>query len=194
MKVLLVEDDVPIGYALNALLVIHRYKPTWVKTAEDAKRFLTNERFDLLLFDIPLPDASGLELLTWCRASGVADPVLIITARDTVADCVQGLDLGADDYLAKPFEMPELLARMRALLRRHAAQKTAVWQVGMLTIDTARHTVSLHGNPVALSRREYAVLSVLARTPGNKRKSAATKTATRWMCMCTACAKKLAQR
>jgi DNA-binding response OmpR family regulator len=166
MKVLLVEDDAQVGQALQQVLSGHDYAATWVRTAEDAKRFLAAEEFDMLLFDIVLPGESGLALLTWARAQSIDSPILMLTARDGVTDRVMGLDSGADDYLAKPFALDELLSRMRALLRRRSPQKSAMWTVGDVAIDTARRQVSVRQQPVPLSKREYDLLLKLATTPG----------------------------
>jgi DNA-binding response OmpR family regulator len=166
MKVLLVEDDVQVGQALQHVLSGHAYAVTWVRSAEDAKRFLSAEEFDMLLFDIVLPGESGLTLLSWARVQSIDSPILMLTARDGVTDRVVGLDSGADDYLAKPFALDELLSRMRALLRRRSPQKSAIWTVGDVAIDTARRQVSVRQQPIALSKREYDLLMKLATTPG----------------------------
>jgi DNA-binding response OmpR family regulator len=118
MKVLLVEDDADLGANLRLVLQKQHYQITWVRSALDAKRFIAAEPFDLALFDIVLPGESGIHLLVWTRAQKHQLPILMLTARDSVADRVAGLDFGADDYLAKPFAIDELLSRMRALLRR----------------------------------------------------------------------------
>jgi DNA-binding response OmpR family regulator len=165
MKVLLVEDDVALGEALHEVLNANEFESTWVKTAEDAQRFLDDEVFDIHLFDIVLPGKCGLTLLKWCQSRGIHNPIMMLTARDGVTDRVIGLDSGADDYLGKPFAIEELLSRMRVLLRRQLQQKTAVWHFGALAIDTARHQVSLNQAVVALSKREYEILHKLAASP-----------------------------
>jgi DNA-binding response OmpR family regulator len=166
MKLLLTEDDVQLGEALQAILVFHGYVVTWVRSAEDAQRFIESEPFDLMLIDIVLPRMSGLDLLRWTRDRATESAVMILTARDAVLDRVLGLDSGADDYLPKPFATDELLSRIRALLRRRSSQKSSVWQVGPLTIETARRRVMIHGNVVNLSQREYDLLWRLASNPG----------------------------
>jgi DNA-binding response OmpR family regulator len=166
MNLLLVEDDVPLGGSLQQLLRGAGYPTVWVRTAIDAKRFLDSESFDLLLLDIVLPDESGLQVLQWLRARGLLTPIMMLTARDSVSDRVSGLDNGADDYLAKPFAVPELLSRVRALLRRQGNQRSAFWQIGAIEIDTARRKVSVGGDDVALSQREFDLLCVLAAEPG----------------------------
>ncbi len=166
MKLLLIEDDGELGDALRGLLISNGYAVTWVRSAETAQDFLGSEPFDLLLIDIVLPRLSGLDLLRWVRGRNGEVPVLMLTARDSISDRVSGLDSGADDYLAKPFATEELLSRIRALLRRRSAQKASVWQVGALVIDTARRSVTLRGQPVAVSPREYELLLRMARRPG----------------------------
>jgi DNA-binding response OmpR family regulator len=166
MKVLLVEDDAQLGDALREVLLQERYGVTWVRSAEDAQRFIASESFDLMLLDIVLPGLSGLELLAWTRAKDIDAFIIMLTARDTVMDRVIGLDSGADDYLAKPFAMEEMLSRARAVLRRQDAQRAAKWTVGDLTIDTARRTVFVGETRVPLARREYELLLRLAASPG----------------------------
>ena len=166
MKLLLPEDDAQLGEALQAILTAHGYVVTWVRSAEDAQRFIQSENFDLLLIDIVLPRMSGLDLLRWTRDRATESAIMMLTARDSVCDRVLGLDAGADDYLPKPFATDELLSRIRALLRRRSSQKSSVWQVGPLTIETARRRVTLDGITVNLSQREYELLWRLASNPG----------------------------
>jgi DNA-binding response OmpR family regulator len=167
MKVLLVEDDPQLGESLHGVLLAQGFASTWVRTAEDAQRFINSESFDIALLDIVLPGASGLDLLRRCRQDGHKLPVLMLTARDTVADRVNGLDMGADDYLPKPFAIEELLSRMRVLLRRSTMHRAADWQVGDLLISTHRHSVALSGTVLELSPREFDLLLILASTPGH---------------------------
>jgi DNA-binding response OmpR family regulator len=166
LKLLLTEDDEQLGEALQAILGANGYAVTWVRFAEDAQRFLDSEQFDLLLIDIVLPRMSGLELLRWTRNRATESAVMMLTARDSVFDRVLGLDAGADDYLPKPFATDELLSRLRALLRRRSSQKSSIWQVGALVIDTARRRVTVDGIAVNLSQREYELLWRLASNPG----------------------------
>lgn len=166
MKLLLVEDDQQLGDALRTVLAAQTYAVTWVRSAEDAQRFIASEDFDLLLFDIVLPRLSGLELLKWVRNRGCGSPIMMLTARDSVIDRVLGLDGGADDYLPKPFAMEELLSRCRVLLRRNGQQRAAVWNIGRLSIDTASRQVTMSELPVALSPREFDLLLRLAMSPG----------------------------
>jgi DNA-binding response OmpR family regulator len=166
MKLLLTEDDAQLGEALQGILVSNGYAVTWVRSAEDAQRFIQSEDFDLMLIDIVLPQMSGLDLLRWTRNRASDSTVIMLTARDSVLDRVLGLDSGADDYLPKPFATDELLSRIRALLRRRSSQKSSVWNVGRLTIDTARRRVTMDGSVVNLSQREYELLWRLASNPG----------------------------
>ena len=166
MRTLLVEDDVPLGGSLQLALLRAGYETTWVRRVEDARRFLADEVFGLALLDIVLPDGSGLDLLAWLRGRGNDVPVLMLTARDAVTDRIRGLDGGADDYLAKPFSVEELLSRMRAVTRRLAQHRSAAWQIGALSIDTARRRVFAAGSEIALSQREYDILLTLASHPG----------------------------
>lgn len=166
MNLLLVEDDLPLGSSLQQVLRDAGYPTMWVRTAADAKRFLESETFDLVLLDIVLPDESGLEILGWIRGRGLLTPTMMLTARDSVNDRVNGLDGGADDYLAKPFAVPELLSRMRALLRRQGNQRSAIWRVGSIEIDTGRRKVRVDDADIALSKREFDLLYALALQPG----------------------------
>jgi len=166
MKTLLVEDDVPLGSSLQEALSKVGNGTTWVRRAEDARRFLTNEAFDLVLLDIVLPGESGFDLLGWIRTCKLGVPVVMLTARDSISDRVRGLDGGADDYLPKPFAVDELFSRIRAVTRRVGLQRSAQWRIGHLTIDTARRRVCLVERDIALSRREFDVLLVLASEPG----------------------------
>ena len=133
----------------------------WVGSAERAEQALDRDSFDLAIVDIGLPGIDGLELTRRLRGRGLVMPVLILTARDALQDRVQGLDLGADDYMLKPFELPELLARLRALLRRSQAATTAVLALGPLEMDTAQRRASLSGQPMELGPREWTVLEYL---------------------------------
>ncbi len=166
MRVLLVEDDRMIGDSLRESLRAEGYAVDWVRDAEAAVAATGTERFDLLLLDLGLPRAGGLEVLRTLRARGDATPVIVLTARDGPGDRVAGLDAGADDYLVKPFDLDELLARIRALLRRHAGRAAPLLRHGGVTLDPATHQVTLQGRPVLLSAREYAVLELLLQRPG----------------------------
>ncbi|MDN3546402.1 MAG: response regulator transcription factor [Roseateles asaccharophilus] len=166
-SILLLEDDLPLGQSLQRVLSMAGHKVLWLRTAADARRFLQEDGdFALLLLDITLPDGTGLDLLAWWRQQGRKTPVMMITARDSVEERVEGLDCGADDYLGKPFAMEEMLSRVRALLRRHCGQASNVWQLGPLSLDTARRRVQLDAQEVPLSVREYDILLSLAAEPG----------------------------
>ena len=169
MRLLLVEDDVPLAAALTQALREQGFAVNHVAQGAQALRAVTDDPPDLLVLDLGLPDMDGLDVLRQLRQSrraGSRLPVLLLTARDAVADKVAGLDLGADDYLPKPFEMPELVARIRALGRRLGGAPSSLLEIGDLQLDTASLQVRCGGEPVALSRREYMLLSAFAEHPG----------------------------
>lgn len=166
MRVLLLEDDLQLGKALAKALTQEGFAPQWLRRIQEARALLEHEPFAIALLDIGLPDGSGIELLRWLREQHSALPVLLLTARDAVEDRVRGLDAGADDYLPKPFAVSELIARIRALVRRSAGHAAQVWEVGALTIDPTQREVRKNGEPIELSPREFQVLIELARRPG----------------------------
>jgi two-component system response regulator QseB len=166
MRLLLVEDDEMIGAAAREGLRQEGHAVDWVRDGPQAEAAAANGVYDLVLLDLGLPRRDGLAVLRSLRAKGHDVPVLVITARDAVADRVAGLDAGADDYLVKPFDLDELAARVRAVLRRRAGRSSAVLRVGELEVDTAAHQVRWKGREVALSAREYALLEALADRPG----------------------------
>jgi two-component system response regulator QseB len=166
MRVLLVEDDPMIGGSVNKGLRSEGFTVDWVRDGRQAELALENEVYSLVLLDLGLPRKDGLELLQDLRRRGHTLPVLIITARDAVPDRVRGLDSGADDYLVKPFDLTELLARMRALLRRQTGRAAGPLQAGALSLDPATHEVRYRGQPVNLSAREFALLHALLEEPG----------------------------
>lgn len=161
MRLLLVEDDVMVASGMKLGLCDAGYTVDWVGSGERALHALDSESFDLAIVDIGLPGMDGLQLTQNMRAKGCTMPVLILTARDALHDRVQGLDLGADDYMLKPFELPELLARLRALLRRSQAATSAVLGFGPLEMDTALRRVTLGGQLMELGPREWSVLEYL---------------------------------
>lgn len=174
MRLLLVEDDVMVASGIKLGLSDAGYAVDWVGSAERALEVLAEESFDLTVIDIGLPGLSGLELTQRLRRSSMdsaAMPILILTARDALLDRVQGLDMGADDYMVKPFELPELLARLRALARRSQAATSAVLSFGPLELDTAARSVGArvaddsaegsHLQPIDLGPREWTVLEYL---------------------------------
>src|SRR5258706_5635920 len=160
MRILVVEDDPMIGKTLHTALQQVGYTVDWVQDGQAAKVALdtADGAYALVLLDLGLPKKSGLDLLKEIRRAGNKVRVLIVTARDAVADRVAGLDAGADDYMTKPFSLDELQARMRALLRRDVAREDNVLRHRTLALDTAARTVSHEGKPVELSAREFALL------------------------------------
>ena len=166
MRLLLVEDDQMIGESVRTGLQQDGFAVDWVQDGRAAELALETNSYDTLLLDLGLPRKAGLEVLASLRRRGDPIPVLILTARDAIADRVKGLDAGADDYLVKPFDLEELAARVRALLRRKSGRADPVIQVGTLIINPATHEVSQDGKPVTLSAREFALLHALAGRPG----------------------------
>ena len=167
MRLLLVEDDMMIGAGVRAALRQDGYVVDWVQDGAAAEAALAAEpAYALVLLDLGLPKKDGLALLEGLRRRGKRIPVLIITARDAVADRVRGLDLGADDYLVKPFELDELSARIRALLRRHAGRAEPVVEFGGFRLDPSTRKVSYLGRDVSVSAREFSLLSALLERPG----------------------------
>jgi DNA-binding response OmpR family regulator len=166
MRLLLVEDDNMIGEAVRTGLRQEGFTVDWVREAEAGEAALRTEPYALLLLDLGLPRKSGLDWLRELRRRGDPTPVLVITARDAVADRIAGLDGGADDYMVKPFDLEELAARVRAVLRRHAGRAEPLLQHGDLTLDPATRQATLKGQPVTLSAREYALLAALLERPG----------------------------
>jgi two-component system, OmpR family, response regulator QseB len=166
VRLLLVEDDAMIGEALRAGLKREGFVVDWVHEAQAAAAVLRTEPYELVLLDLGLPGGDGLTLLKGLRARGLALPVLIITARDAIADRVTGLDAGADDYLVKPFDLGELAARIRALLRRRAGRSAPRIEHLDVVLDPAARRVTRAGAEVALSPREFALLQLLLERPG----------------------------
>ncbi|MBS0365878.1 MAG: response regulator transcription factor [Proteobacteria bacterium] len=166
MRLLLLEDDAMIGEALRAGLKREGFTVDWVRDAAAAASVLHAQSFELLLLDLGLPGRDGLALLAELRAAGLTMPVLIITARDAVSDRVQGLDAGADDYLVKPFDLQELAARVRALLRRKSGRVAPLMEYLDLVLDPAAHRVTRGTEEIALSPREFALLQLLLERPG----------------------------
>ena len=166
MRLLLVEDDTMIGEALLDLLRGENYAVDWVRDGEMADTALRAHRYDLMLLDLGLPRRDGLDVLRSLRARRDNVPVLVATARDAVGDRVAGLDAGADDYVVKPYDMTELLARIRALIRRRAGHGEPVFAHKGVTLNPATHEATLNGQAVALSAREWAVIEPLIARPG----------------------------
>ncbi len=166
MRILIVEDDELVADALRRGLVDAGFVVDRVGSAEDAEVAFSSEEFDLAVVDIGLPRADGLTLVRRMRRAGNATPVLILTARDGLADRVDALDLGADDYLVKPFELPEVAARCRALVRRTRSATSATLHVGSLGLDLASHAATVGGKALELTPREWALLECLALDAG----------------------------
>lgn len=178
MRLLLVEDDVMVASGIKLGLSDAGYAVDWVGSAERALEVTSTESFDVAVVDIGLPNMDGLSLTQAMRKSGQTMPVLILTARDALQDRVQGLDMGADDYMVKPFELPELLARLRALLRRSQAATSSVLSFGPLELDTAQRVACIRvegavATALELGPREWTVMEYLllqAPKPANKDK------------------------
>lgn len=166
MRILLVEDDPMIGEAVSMALKDDAYAVDWVRDGITATQALATGEHQAMLLDLGLPGRDGLEVLGKLRQNGHSLPVIIITARDGVVDRVQGLDLGADDYLVKPFDISELLARLRAVVRRQGGQSAPVLGNGRVRLDPATHEASCDGKTVVLSPREFALLHALLLRPG----------------------------
>jgi two-component system response regulator QseB len=166
MRILLIEDDTMIGKAVQRGLAGAGYAVDWVTDGRAAELALANGVYDLAVLDLGLPEKDGMAILSTFRAMGHAMPILIASARDTVPDRIAGLEAGADDYMLKPFDLDELVARVRALLRRHAGGGAPLLRAGALTLDPAQHRVTLGDAVVDLSAREFAVLEALMLRPG----------------------------
>lgn len=166
MRILVVEDDELLGDALLVGLRGGGFVVDWVKDGLAAESALAAEDFAAVVLDLGLPRLSGLELLKRLRDRGNRTPVVILTARDAVEDRIRGLDLGADDYVAKPVSLAELAARLRAVTRRALGAASGVLAVGALSIDPAARTVTFHGQPVELQPREFALLYAMAARAG----------------------------
>jgi two-component system, OmpR family, response regulator len=167
MRVLLAEDDPMIGEAIRSALKDASYATDWVKNGAAALDALLSQHYDLVLLDLGLPGKDGLDVLTSIRTSENSVPLLIITARDGLDERIRGLDGGADDYVLKPFEMSELFARIRAVLRRKGGAASPVLSNGIVSLDPATREAFANGDdPVQLSNREFALLQALMARPG----------------------------
>src|SRR6218665_188472 len=166
MRILLLEDDPSLGSSLQSWLQLDGYAVDWLQRGDQAAAALATHDYQCVLLDRGLPGLQGDAVLAALRQRGVLVPVIVITARDTLADRVEGLDLGADDYLVKPFALEQLSARVSALLRREARQGSTALRHGSVVLDTAAKQVTRDGAPVALTAREFAVLRALMRRPG----------------------------
>jgi len=165
MRLLLVEDDEMIAETVLESMGREGYAIDWAQDGRAAELSLGNGVYDLVLLDLGLPKKDGIDLLNSYRKQGGQAPVIILTARDSVNERIRGLDAGADDYLIKPFDLDELAARARALLRRRTGQKQPIYSHGELTLDPAAHEVKKNSAPVALVPREFALLQALIEEP-----------------------------
>jgi two-component system copper resistance phosphate regulon response regulator CusR/two-component system response regulator QseB len=166
MKILIVEDQRKLGLFLKQAFIERAYTATWVGSCAEAREALCETSYDVIVLDIGLPDGDGLTLLREWRGAGFNEPVLVLSARDAVEDRISGLDVGADDYLPKPFSLEELLARLRSLLRRQSAVKETVLQHQGIKLDLLSRTVQLNGQAVDLTSREFALLEIFLQNPG----------------------------
>lgn len=166
MRLLLAEDDNNLGTGLHAGLSQAGYAVDWVRDGETAENAFKTEHYDVAVLDIGLPKQSGLEVLDHIRTNGNEVPVLVLTARDTTNDKIIGLDRGADDYMIKPFDLDELNARIRALLRRRAGRALPVLKYRNIELDPASHTVKKDGNIIDISTRAFTVLQTLLENQG----------------------------
>lgn len=166
MKLLLVEDDVSLGKGIKHGIEAEGYACNWVQSGELAQATLETEEYSLVVLDLGLPVISGLEVLRWLRRRHNHIPVLILTARDSTEDRITGLDSGADDYVVKPFDLDELYARIRALLRRQSGRGDPIIRYKNLEIDPAAHVVKKAGEILELSAKEFALLQLLVENSG----------------------------
>jgi DNA-binding response OmpR family regulator len=165
-RLLVVEDDLKLGGALEEGLSDARYVVDLALDGDEGLAFAQTSTYDAIVLDVLLPRVGGVEVCRRLRATGNTTPILMLTARDAIEDRVAGLDSGADDYLTKPFAFAELLARLRALLRRESARKEGVLRVGDLVLDPAARSVARDGRTIELTAREYCILETLVRRPG----------------------------
>ena len=166
VHIVLIEDDVQLGDAIRNALEQQAYAVTWLRTGKEALFAFQDETADLVLLDLGLPDMDGLDVLARARQERINTPVLVMTARDAVQTRVRGLDLGADDYLVKPFHLDELAARIRSLTRRARGLSDSLIEVGDIRLNLATQAVGFRGGSVDLARREFALLRVLMERAG----------------------------
>jgi DNA-binding response OmpR family regulator len=166
VKILIVEDQRRLGLFLKKSLTERTYTVVWVQSSREARDALCETKFDVIVLDLNLPDGDGLSLLQEWRKGGFNEPVLILSARDAVQDRIKGLDVGADDYLSKPFSLEELHARVRSLLRRQVAVKETVLEHRGIRMDLLGRTVTHDGIQVDLTSREFALLEIFMHNPG----------------------------
>jgi DNA-binding response OmpR family regulator len=166
MKVLIVEDERRVGQFISRGLEEMAYSTTWVRTCQEARDALADSPHDVIVLDLCLPDGDGLELLREWRSLGFNEPVVILSARDAVQDRIKGLNLGADDYLAKPFSFEELLARIRSLVRRHGGKKATVFEHRGIKMDLLARTVRRNDQKIDLTAREFSLLELFMQNQG----------------------------
>jgi two-component system OmpR family response regulator len=167
MRLLLLEDDIRLAGLLQRGLRAEGHAVDLAGLVEDGRWLATENPYDALVFDVMLPDGDGFALCAEIRRAGIWTPVLMLTARDAIGDRVRGLDVGADDYLVKPFAFAELTARLRALVRRGAPERPTILVAGTLTVDPATRAVEVDGRPLSLSPREHALLELFVRRAGD---------------------------
>ncbi len=166
MKVLIVEDERKVGQFIERGLTEQSYTARLTGSCAGARDALAESPYDAIILDLGLPDGDGLELLKEWRGAGFNEPVLILSARDALADRIRGLNLGADDYLAKPFSMDELLARLRSLLRRNSGAKTTIFEFGGIRMDLLAREVICSGRKIDLTSREFSLLELFLQNRG----------------------------
>lgn len=167
MRILLIEDDELLGSGVKEGLRKEGYTVDWLKDGLSAEHAVKSEGFDLLVLDLGLPRMSGLDLLQSMRDAGIKTPVLILTARDSIEDRIKGLDVGGDDYMVKPFDLEELIARVRALIRRSSGRANSSIVYKNLSLDPKAHSVLQDDEPLTLPRREFALLQKLLENVGH---------------------------
>lgn len=166
MRLLLVEDDQMLGEGTRDHLAVHGHATDWVSRAGDAEAAQLATSYDVILLDLGLPDGKGMDLLARLRRRGDTTPVIIATAMDQLSMRIAGLNAGADDYLVKPFDLDELLARIAAVGRRYVGNPNPLTLIGPLALDTANKAATINGRTLELTAREWAILERLARQPG----------------------------
>jgi DNA-binding response OmpR family regulator len=166
MRILLIEDDPQLGESLEAALGLEQYAVDWLRSGGPAQSTMGATPYDMVILDLGLPEVPGLQVLRQLRQDKLEIPVLLLTARNTLSDKIDGLDAGADDYLTKPFEMDELFARIRSLLRRNSRRSAVLHSAGGISMDPTDRTVFWQGEMVDLTAREIAILEILLRNCG----------------------------